>query len=162
MRHSEFPSQICSVARALEVVGEWWTLLIVREAFFGTQRFTDFEAKLGIAKNVLSERLAKLVEAGVLERTPVVGRGNPQIYALTARGRELLPVVVALMQWGDRWIHGRNHAPVRVLDRKTGKEVAQIKVTTPEGKPLSLDDVVVVPGPGANSAVRRRFGRNQR
>jgi DNA-binding HxlR family transcriptional regulator len=162
MRHSEFPLQICSVARSLEVVGEWWTLLIVREAFFGTRRFTDFEGNLGIAKNVLSERLAKLVDAGVMERTPVVGRGNPHLYTLTAQGRELLPVVVALMQWGDRWIHGRKRAPVRVLERRSGKEVAQIEVTSPEGKPLSLDDVVVVPGPGANDAVRRRFGRHER
>ncbi|MGZ5920103.1 MAG: hypothetical protein ACXWJV_09940, partial [Hyphomicrobium sp.] len=65
-------------------------------------------------------------------------------------------------QWGDRWIHGRKRAPVRVLERRSGKEVAQIEVTSPEGEPLSLDDVVVVPGPGANDAVRRRFGRHVR
>ena len=102
MRNSEFPSQICSVARSLEIVGEWWTLLVVREAFFGTRRFSDFEANLSIAKNVLSDRLAKLVEAGVMERKPVVGRGNPQDYTLTPMGRDLFPAIIALMQWGDR------------------------------------------------------------
>jgi DNA-binding HxlR family transcriptional regulator len=159
MRNSEFPSQICSVARSLEIVGEWWTLLVVREAFFGTRRFSDFEANLSIAKNVLSDRLAKLVEAGVMERKPVVGRGNPQDYTLTPMGRDLFPAIIALMQWGDRWIYGAERAPVRVLDHEGGAEIGRMKVTTPEGKPLQPKDVVVVPGPGADEAVRRRFGK---
>ena len=159
MRSSEFPSQICSVARSLEIVGEWWTLLVVREAFFGTRRFSDFEANLSIAKNVLSDRLAKLVEAGVMERKSVVGRGNPQDYALTPMGRDLFPAIIALMQWGDRWIYGAERAPIRVLDHESGEEIAQMKVATPEGKPLQPKDVVVVPGPGADEAVRRRFGK---
>ena len=159
MRNSEFTSQICSVARSLEIVGEWWTLLVVREAFFGTRRFSDFEANLGIAKNVLSDRLAKLVEAGVMERKPVVGRGNPQDYTLTPMGRDLFPAIISLMQWGDRWIYGAERAPVRVLDHERGAEIARMKVTTPEGRPLQPKDVVVVPGPGADEAVRRRFGK---
>ena len=158
MRSSEFPSQICSVARSLEIVGEWWTLLVVREAFFGTRRFSDFEANLGIAKNVLSDRLAKLVEAGVMERKPVVGRGNSQDYTLTPMGRDLFPAIISLMQWGDRWIYGIERAPVRVLDHE-GAEIARMKVTTPEGKPLQPKDIVVLPGPGADEAVRRRFGK---
>jgi DNA-binding HxlR family transcriptional regulator len=127
MRSSEFPSQICSVARSLEIVGEWWTLLVVREAFFGTRRFSDFEANLSIAKNVLSDRLAKLVEAGVMERKPIVGRGNPQDYTLTPMGRDLFPAIIALMQWGDRWIYGAERAPVRVLDHEGGAEIARMK-----------------------------------
>ncbi len=158
MRNAVFPSQICSVARALELIGEWWTLLIVREAFFGTKRFSDFERILGVAKNVLSDRLAKLVESGVMERSPVSGRGNPQDYTLTEKGVALFPVVIALMQWGDRWINGPDHAPIRVLDRETGEEISHIQVRTDGGKVLSLKDVVVVPGPGANGAIRRRFG----
>jgi len=158
MRHEGFPGQICSVARSLAIIGEWWTLLVVREAFFGTERFSDFEAKLGIAKNVLTERLNKLVDSGVLERRPLPGRGNPVSYRLTAKGRDLLPVIIALMQWGDRWIN-RGQEPVRVLDRETGKEVAQIAVTTPKGKFLSARDLAVVPGPGANGAIRARFRR---
>lgn len=159
MRKSVFKSQICSVARALELIGEWWTLLIVREAFFGTKRFSDFEKYLGIAKNVLSARLSKLVESGILERSPVSGRGNPQDYTLTAKGRDLFPAVIALMQWGDRWINGSDRAPIRVLDRETGEEISLIQVHTAEGKMLSLRDAIVIPGPGANEAVRRRFGR---
>ena len=161
MRSSEFSSQTCSVARSLEVVGEWWTLLVIREAFFGTRRFSDFATHLGIAKNVLSDRLAKLVEAGVLERKPVVGRGNPLDYALTPKGKDLFPAIVALMQWGDRWLYGGERAPVRVLDRESGAEIAPMRVTTPEGRPLEANEVVLVPGPGADGALQRRFGNNR-
>jgi DNA-binding HxlR family transcriptional regulator len=158
MRHSEFPSQVCSVARSLEIVGEWWTLLIVREAFFGTQRFSDFETHLGIAKNVLTDRLNTLVDAGVMLRTPVPGRGNPVIYSLTDQGRDLLPVVVALTQWGDRWVNG-GKAPVRLLERKTGKEIAPMCVTNSEGARLGALDLVIVPGPGADATIKKRLGR---
>jgi DNA-binding HxlR family transcriptional regulator len=160
MRHQDFPGQLCSVARSLEIVGEWWTLLIVREAFFGTERFSDFEANLGISKNVLGERLNKLVQAKVLERTPQQGRGNPVSYRLTDRGRDLLPVIVALMQWGDRWINHKQ-APVRVLARATSKEIARMAVTTTDGEPLAARDLILVPGPGANDLVKKRFGRKR-
>jgi len=158
MRHAGFESQTCSIARALEVIGEWWTLLIVREAFFGTQRFTDFEKNLGIAKNVLAERLRKLVAAGVMRREAVAARGNPQLYQLTEKGRDLLPIAIALMQWGDQWISGRGQAPVRVRERTTQHEIGPLVVRNKRGRPLMLDDVEVVPGPGASDAIRRRFG----
>ena len=158
MRHSEFPLQVCSVARSLEIIGEWWTLLIVREAFFGTERFSAFEANLGIAKNVLTDRLNTLVDAGVMRRTPVPGRGNPVSYSLTDQGRDLLPVLVALMQWGDRWVNG-GKAPVRVLERTSGKEIASVRVTNSAGTKLGARDVVIVPGPGADAAIKNRFGR---
>jgi DNA-binding HxlR family transcriptional regulator len=159
MRHSEFPSQVCSVARSLEIIGEWWTLLIVREAFFGTERFSDFEVNLGIAKNVLTDRLNTLVDAGVMQRTPVPGRGNPVSYSLTDQGRDLLPVLVALMQWGDRWVNG-GKAPIRLLERTSGKEIDSVRVTNSDGTKLGARDVVFVPGPGADAAIKNRFGRN--
>ena len=158
MRNSEFPSQICSVARSLEIVGEWWTLLVVREAFFGTRRFSDFEANLSIAKNVLSDRLAKLVEAGVMERKPVVGRGNPQDYTLTPMGRDLFPAIIALMQWGDRWINNDGKAPIRILEAATGEEIDRVRVRSRDGRPLAARDMRIVPGPGADADIRQRFG----
>jgi DNA-binding HxlR family transcriptional regulator len=158
MRHDAFPGQVCSVARSLEIFGEWWTLLIVREAFFGTERFSDFEANLGISKNILAERLNKLVEAEILYRTQLTGRGNPIRYRLTDGGRDLLPVIIALMQWGDRWVN-RRRAPVRVIERETGREVARLAVTASDGKALSARDLEVVPGPGATDAIRKRFGK---
>lgn len=162
MRNASFESQTCSIARTLEVIGEWWTLLIVREAFFGTQRFTDFEKNLGIAKNVLAERLRKLVEAGVMRREAVAARGNPQLYQLTEKGRDLLPIAIALMQWGDQWINGRGQAPVRIRERATQDEIGPLVVRNKQGRPLMLDDIEVVPGPGASDAICRRFGPTAR
>jgi DNA-binding HxlR family transcriptional regulator len=157
MRNTTFRTQVCSVARALEVIGEWWTLLIVREAFFGTERFSDFEDRLGIAKNVLSERLSKLVQSGVMTRTAANGRGNPQIYRLTEMGRDLLPIVVALMQWGDKWINRETGAPIRVIERKTGRPVCPVELRGEGGTSLRLEDLRVATGPGANVSIRQRF-----
>jgi len=97
-----YDEQDCSIARALEVVGERWTLLILRESFLGTSRFDDFHHRLGIARNVLQTRLERLVEEGVLERLPYQKRPARYEYRLTREGRDLLPVLVALLQWGDR------------------------------------------------------------
>ena len=158
MRQADFPDQTCSIARALEIVGERWTLLVVREAFFGARRFGDFEEGLGIAKNVLSDRLAKLLAAGVLERTSVVGRGNPGDYRLTEKGRDLFPIIIALMQWGDKWTYDGRRAPVRVVDRIDREDILPLRVSARSGRPLGLKDVAVEPGPGADEAIRRRFG----
>jgi DNA-binding HxlR family transcriptional regulator len=157
MTRPDLGAGICSIARTLDWVGEPWTLLIVREAFFGTQQFTEFERNLGIAKNVLSARLRKLVEADILDRTAVSGRGNPQLYALTDKGRDLFPVLIALMQWGDRWI-AQGKAPVRVVNRKTQAEIAPMNLRDGRGRVLSSKDLAILPGPGANRAIARRFG----
>ncbi|WP_024878589.1 helix-turn-helix domain-containing protein [Methylosinus sp. LW3] len=156
MRNNQFPSQTCSVARALEIVGEWWTLLIIREAFFGARRFGEFERNLGVAKNVLSERLSKLVACGVMERIDVPGRGNPRDYRLTEKGRDLFPVLVALMQWGDRWAAAAG-PPLRLLDPATGAEIASLRVTGSSGAALEPQELLIAPGPGADEKVRRRF-----
>ena len=111
MRRSPLENQVCSVAQALGELGEWWTLLILREAFFGTRRFTDFQSRLGIARNILTARLNKLVKVGILTRQDEPGRGNPRLYRLTTKGRDIIPAFIALMQWGDRWINAGN-APV--------------------------------------------------
>jgi DNA-binding HxlR family transcriptional regulator len=157
MKRSSFENQVCSVAEALSEVGEWWTLLILREAFFGTQRFTDFQARLGIARNILTARLNKLVEAGILVPHAAPGRGNPRLYRLTEKGREVLPVFIALMQWGDRWINN-GKAPIRVLEVATGEEIEPLYLRSRDGRPLAARDMRVVPGPGADADIRRRFG----
>jgi DNA-binding HxlR family transcriptional regulator len=105
MLGKDYRDQDCSLARALEVIGERWTLLIVRDAFYGVQRFNDFQAHLDIPKAVLSDRLAGLVEAGVLERTADPEHGGRHLYRLTAAGRELWPALHALLSWGDRYRH---------------------------------------------------------
>jgi DNA-binding HxlR family transcriptional regulator len=158
MKNSVFKSQLCSVARSLEVIGEWWTLLIVREAFFGVRRFNEFQRKLGIARNVLSERLTKLVEAGIMERHAASGRGNPVDYELTEMGQDLFPVVVSIMQWGDRWISGPGSEPVTLIERESGEVIGRVHVLGVHGKPLRLDGIRIVSGPGASGAVQKRFG----
>src|SRR5688572_678684 len=97
---TDFSDFNCSLARALGAVGDWWTLLILRQAFFGTRRFSDFQRSLGIARNILATRLDALTRNGVLTRD---GTTRRPLYALTAKGEELLPAMVALMQWGDKW-----------------------------------------------------------
>ena len=157
MKRSSFENQVCSVAEALSEVGEWWTLLILREAFFGTQRFTDFQARLGIARNILTARLNKLVETGILIPHVASGRGNPRLYRLTEKGREVLPVFIALMQWGDRWIN-KGKAPIQVTEATTGEEIEQVRVRSRDGRPLAARDMRVAPGPGADADIRQRFG----
>ena len=158
MKRSPFENQVCSVADALSEIGEWWTLLILREAFFGTQRFTDFQARLGIARNILTTRLNKLAETGILTRHSAPGRGNPRLYRLTAKGREILPVFIALMQWGDCWINHDGKAPVRVIEAATGEEIERLLVRSRDGRALAARDMRIVPGPGANADIRQRFG----
>src|SRR2546422_7515819 len=106
MRRTRFEDMNCSVARTLDAVGEWWTMLIVRDAFLGIHRFEDFQRRLGIARNVLSARLQTLVEHGILERCRYQDHPPRHEYCLTEKGMELYPVVVSLMRWGDKWTAG--------------------------------------------------------
>jgi DNA-binding HxlR family transcriptional regulator len=115
----------CSIARSLELVGEKWTLLILREAFFGVRRFEDIQRGVGCARNLLSARLAKLVEHDVLRREPYREPGHRQRYEyrLTEKGRDLFPIVVALMDWGDRWAVDQDGPPVEVRHRDCDAQV---------------------------------------
>ena len=157
MKRISFSDRRCSLAQSLEVIGEWWTLLIIREAYFGTRRFSDFQSRLGIARNVLSERLERLVVNDLLKKEPASPGAKRAHYRLTDKGRDLLPVVVALVQWGDRWVSGPENAPVRLIDRATGDAIGDIRVQTKDGRPLALHDIGLEPGPGADEAIRERF-----
>jgi DNA-binding HxlR family transcriptional regulator len=157
MRRKTFARMNCSIARALELVGEWWTMLILREAFLGTRRFHDFQQNLGIARNILSARLKKLVARGILERIPAAAGGRRFEYRLTDKGRAFFPVLMGLMQWGDHWVAGHNRVPVRVVDRESGCEIAKISVVSSDGRVLGPADVMMVPGPGAGPATRARL-----
>src|SRR5438270_4182828 len=114
----DYEGQNCSIARALEVVGERWTLLIVRDAFLGLRRFDQFQDSLGIARNVLSDRLNRLVEEGILERVLYSERPERYEYRLTAKGRELNIALTSLRQWGDKYL---SEKPPRLLRRKADK-----------------------------------------
>jgi DNA-binding HxlR family transcriptional regulator len=141
----------CSLARTLEVVGDWWTLLIVRDAFLGVRRFGDFQKSLGIAKNILSVRLERLTANGILDRG---GSERRPAYQLTERGRALLPAMVALMQWGDRWVSA-NKPPVLVTDER-GRPIASVKLKSGGGD-VTAQTVRFHPGPGATARTRAFF-----
>jgi len=147
----------CSIANALELIGEWWTILILREAFFGTRRFEDFQQHLGIARNILTARLRKLCDSGVLERVPVREGAKRHEYRLTQMGRDLQPTLIAITQWGDRWLHKTGGAPVRFVERSSGEAIAQVTVQTRDGRILEPRDIAMVPGPGANRQTRERL-----
>lgn len=147
----------CSVARALDVLGDWWTLLVIREAFMGTVRFVDFQRNLGIAKNILAQRLRHLIEHGVLERVEAKGGVRRVEYRLTEKGSDLLAVMTALRQWADKWIFGRGKEPVVVRDRAGGRLVPRLRVTDASGNPVEFRDLVMEPGPGASRETRERL-----
>jgi DNA-binding HxlR family transcriptional regulator len=131
--------------------------LIIREAYFGTRRFSDFQSQLGIARNVLSERLDRLVANDILQRALVAPRNKRAHYRLTEKGRDLITVVIALVQWGDRWVMGPDNAPIRMVDRASGEDIDAVQVRAKDGRPLGLHDIGLEPGPGADDAIRERF-----
>ena len=119
MQRSSFREMNCSIGQSLEVVGEWWSLLIIRDAFLGVTRFDDFQERLGIARNVLNQRLSHLVDEGVFERVAYNEHPPRYDYVLTEQGRDLWPVVVALRQWGDRW-RAPDGPPLQLVHRECG------------------------------------------
>jgi DNA-binding HxlR family transcriptional regulator len=123
MRWSEIGGQNCSVARALSVVGDRWTLLVLREAFMRTRRFEDFQAKTGAPRPVLAERLKSLVDDGVLERRQYSDRPDRYEYRLTPKGVDLYPVLVSLLAWGDRWMSDPAEPPILLRHRGCGEIV---------------------------------------
>jgi DNA-binding HxlR family transcriptional regulator len=159
MSRTRLDTMNCGIAQALEVLGDWWTLLIVRDAFFGVRRFKDFRADLGLAKNVLADRLAHLVEHGILEKIDVGKVGARYEYRLTEKGEALLPVLTALREWSDDWIYGAGGEPIIVRDRKSGRRTAKLRVRDAEGRPLSRRDLLTEAGPGASAETRARFRR---
>lgn len=132
----------CSVARSLEVVGERWTLLILRDAFLGVRRFDDFQKDLGVARNVLQTRLRRLVEEGILERVPYQERPVRHEYRLTQKGRDLWPVLMTMMAWGDRYAAPAG-PPTLVLHRDCGGAINDRRVCERCGAEVELHDVRV-------------------
>jgi DNA-binding HxlR family transcriptional regulator len=138
-RHREMLRQ-CSIAAALETVGERWSFLILRGAFNGLQHFEEFQSTLGIARNILSNRLARLVERGILQRDPDPTDRRRVAYRLTDKGLDLLPVLLSLRQWGERWVSSAPSNPV-LVDRATRRQIAPMAVRDADGRPLTRDEL---------------------
>jgi DNA-binding HxlR family transcriptional regulator len=156
MRRKSFGNMQCPAARGLERVGEWWSILIIRDALHGLKRFDEFQESLGIAPNMLARRLDTLVEAGVLRRHRYSDRPPRYEYRLTERGREFRSVFLALLAWGNKHFTPEG-ASVLVADKKTGAIADPILVDRASGRELSESDYGFVPGPAANQRTRRRL-----
>jgi DNA-binding HxlR family transcriptional regulator len=122
MRWDEIGDVRCSVARALSIIGDRWTILLLRDAFFGTRRFEDFQARTGASRALVADRLKRLVEDGVLERVAYQEHPPRHEYRLTDKGRDLHPVILSLMAWGDRWAPTPDGPPVRLVHKACGQE----------------------------------------
>jgi len=132
----------CPLPAAVELIGEKWAFLILRGAFNGLKHFEEFQGGLGIARNILSNRLSKMVAGGLLERAPDPDDGRRVIYSLTAKGEGLLPVVLALRQWGEEWGYGKMR--VVLADRRDGKPVRKLCVLSHDGRELKIGDLTWV------------------
>ena len=151
--------QTCAIASALNVFGDRWTLLIIREAFYGSTRFRDFLSNTGISKNLLTDRLNKLVEDGIMERVEFSDRGTNYTYALTKKGLALEVVIVAIQQWSDKHIYGVGNEPVLLTDHKTETRIARLQLMNTSGQPVDFSDIKYTPGPGADKYARARINQ---
>ena len=138
MSRKRFTHMNCGVTQALERIGDWWTVLIVRDAMFGATRFQQFEESLGISKNILSDRLAKLVDDGMMERERLNEPGERYAYRLTKMGRDLWVVLTALRLWSDKWIFGEGAEPLTARDRTTGRAMKRLIAVDEDGQPIDL------------------------
>jgi DNA-binding HxlR family transcriptional regulator len=146
-----------SVGHVLEIIGEGWSMLIIREAFLGTRRFEEFQRQLGIARNILTARLRQLCKNEILERVPIKEGAKRHEYLLTSKGKELMPLLISLTQWGDKWIFGEGREPFVFEDRALAEPIGRMRVMSSQGKVLRPRDIQIVPGPGANEELRNRL-----
>jgi DNA-binding HxlR family transcriptional regulator len=155
MKWDELEEEPCSMARTIGVIGDRWTLLILRECFLRTRRFEGFQSALGITRHLLAERLKKLVRLGVLRRIPYQESPKRHEYILTQKGLDFYPIMMALVHWGDTHMVDERGRPLLHEHRKCGKMFDPVMVCSECGEPLSAKEVHVHPGPGARPAPER-------
>jgi DNA-binding HxlR family transcriptional regulator len=152
LRH-DYPGQICSVAKSLEVIGERWSLLIVREVMHGRRRFSQLQGSLGVARNVLSSRLQRLIDEGILERRAYQESPPRHEYFLTEKGLDLWPALIALQGWGDRYSTGPEGPPMTIVHKDCGGRVSDRGICGECGEILHARNARAVPGPGLAAAL---------
>jgi DNA-binding HxlR family transcriptional regulator len=157
MQHKSFGKMSCPIARSLERVGEWWSMLIMRDALHGMTRFDEFQNSLGIAPNMLTRRLNSLVDAGVLERRRYSDHPPRHEYLPTTRGHDLRPVIIALLAWGNKHFTPEGQSVV-LINRKTGAAVDPILADPATGRPVDEPDYTLAAGPAAGPRTKQRYG----
>lgn len=152
-------NRICSVGRALEVLGDKWILLILREAFFGVRHYDEFQSNLGIATNILSNRLKRLVESKIMKKKKDTKDARRVQYTLTRKGIDLFDVTLALMQWGDRWLADKDGPPLILTHKTCGRRLKSAMTCADCGKVVNAFDVIYKEGPAIIKAARKNSNK---
>ncbi|MCA1385957.1 helix-turn-helix domain-containing protein [Bradyrhizobium sp. BRP23] len=147
VKRTSFEGDACPIARSLEALGDWWSLLIIREALFGVRRFGEFQNKLGMAKNILAARLRSLLDHGILETAPASDGSAYQEYVLTPKGRGTFPILVALRQWSEEFDDRPEEIATMLVDREKGRPVKKLEMRADDGRLLSPADTTLKPRP---------------
>ncbi|WP_394840862.1 helix-turn-helix transcriptional regulator [Pendulispora brunnea] len=156
MKRRSLQGDNCPIARSLDTIGDWWSLLIVRDALRGRRRFGDFQKSLGLAKNILAARLRKLVADGVMELVPASDGSAYQEYVLTEKGRDLFVILAALRQWGERYLFAPGECDNFLVDAERGEKVAPLRILSKDGRALTPADVTVANRPSPSRTRRTR------
>lgn len=149
--------QTCPVAAALNVFGDKWSLIVLREAFYGSTRFKQFQENSGMAKNILTDRLNHLVNEKILKKVDIGITGKRFEYKLTNKGKALFPIVAAINVWANEYIYGRGKEAIMLANRNSGSELNEVKILTKDGKPMTYRDSMVKVGNGADAVSRQRW-----
>lgn len=151
MKAKSFADMRCSIARSLEHVGSWWSLLIIRDAMMGVHRFSQFQRSLGIARQTLTNRLNQLVANGILRKTPAADGSAYDDYELTDKGRDLAPVLIALAQWGDNWAEHKSGRSFTFIDTDSGEELSRVLPRRDDGSEVPFSEISLKPNAERNS-----------
>jgi DNA-binding HxlR family transcriptional regulator len=145
VKRTSFEGAECPIARSLDVIGDWWSLLIIRDALLGMRRFGEFQRNLGLAKNILTVRLRALVDSGILKTVPASDGSAYREYALTPKGQGVFPILVALRQWSEEFDHTPQQIGTILVDVKNGKPVRKLELRSQDGRVLTLSDTALKP-----------------
>jgi len=145
VKRTSFEHDDCPIARSLDAIGDWWSLLILREALFGVARFSEFQKKLGLAKNILTVRLRGLVDQGILKTAPASDGSAYQEYLLTPKGRGVFPILVALRQWSEEFDKHPEEIATVLVDREKGRPVRKLELHSQDGRLLGMGDIALKP-----------------
>jgi DNA-binding HxlR family transcriptional regulator len=156
VKRTSFENDGCPIARSLDAIGDWWSMLIIREALFGSRRFGEFQKSLGLAKNILTVRLRALVDQGILTMAPASDGSAYQEYLLTPKGRGVFPILVALRQWSEEFDNHPEAIATLLVDKEKGRPVRKLELYSQDGRLLGVSDTAVKPRAGSKPATRLR------